>query len=243
MSQHRPGEQPTPRAREVVRVVVVDHNALARRGLCEVLGEAGGLTVVGQATTAAEAIQLIFTVKPDMVLLDVTLPDGSGAKVCRTVQARLPWIRVLMMTSLDDQEVLQASLQAGAAGVALKGIRAPALIAAVRAVAAGRSLHQQTDSSGFLGREAGVSPARKTLATLSPQEHRVLGAVIDGLTNRQIGQRLGLPEPTVKNHVTSLLSKLGARHRTHAAVIGVSAVSTSSPPRHRPHELPPGPPE
>jgi two-component system response regulator DevR len=222
---------------------VVDDNALARRGLCEVLGEAGGLTVVGQATTAAEATQLIFSVNPDMVLLDVALPDGSGVEVCRTVLARHPSIRVLMLTSFEDQEVLQASLRAGAAGVALKEIRSPALIAAVRAVAAGRSLHQQADRSGFLGR---VGPPRGTghkLAALSLQEHRVLGGVIDGLTNRQIGQRLGLADQTVKNHVASLLHKLGARHRTHAAVIGESAVSTSPPPRHPPRELSPDLPE
>jgi DNA-binding NarL/FixJ family response regulator len=224
-----------------VRVVVVDDNSLARRGLCEVLGEAGGLTVVGQATTVSEANQLIFSVKPDVVLMDVALPDGSGVEVCRTVRARHPWIQILMLTSSEDQEALQVALEAGAAGVALKEIRGSALIAAVRAVAAGRSLHRQADRSGFLGRRAAASRSGQTLAALSPQEHRVLGGVIDGLTNRQIGQRLGVAEQTVKNQVASLLGKLGARHRTHAAVIGESAVSTSLLPRHRPHELPPGP--
>lgn len=207
------------------------------------LGEAGGLTVVGQAATAAGGAQLIFRSKPDIVLLDVRLPDGSGVEACRTVLARHPFIRVLMLTSIQDQDELQASLRAGAVGVALKEIRSPALIAAVRAVAAGRSLHQQAGSNGFLGREEPPPGCGPTLAALSQQEHRVLGGVIDGLTNRQIGQRLGLAEQTVKNHVTSLLSKLGARHRTHAAVIGESALSTSPPLRHPPARRSPDLPE
>jgi two-component system response regulator DevR len=203
-----------------VRVFVVDDHELVRRGLLEVLLDAGDIEIVGECATAAEAVRRIPAARPDVVLLDIRLPDGSGIEVCREVRSRDPRVRALMLTSYEDHEAAMASLLAGASGVALKQIRSRALVEAVRAVAAGRSLLTMTDRAGLVGRLTGPAEPGHLLATLSRQERRVLDGIVDGLTNRQIGDRLKIAEQTVKNHVSTLLAKLGVEHRTQAAVLG-----------------------
>jgi two-component system response regulator DevR len=204
----------------MISVFVVDDHELVRRGLVEVLEDAGDIAVVGACGTAAEAVRRIPDTRPDVVLLDVRLPDGSGIEVCREVRSRDPQIRVLMLTSYEDHEAAIASVLAGASGVALKQIRSRILVAAIRAVASGRSLLTMTDRAGLLGRLGGPDEPGHLPAALGRQERRVLEGIVDGLTNRQIAARMHLAEQTVKNHVSTLLAKLGADNRTQAAVLG-----------------------
>ena len=213
-------QDPSSQADGMIRVFVVDDNELVRRGLLEVLVDAGDITIVGECATATEAVRRIPGIRPDLVLLDVRLPDGSGIEVCREVRSRDPRIQVLMLTSYEDHEAAIASAMAGASGVALKQIRSRTLIEAVRAVTQGRSLLTLTDRAGLLGRLARADEPAHLLAELSRQERRVLDGIVDGLTNREIGDRLHIAEQTVKNHVSTLLAKLGVEHRTQAAVLG-----------------------
>jgi DNA-binding NarL/FixJ family response regulator len=228
----------TPQSR--IRVFLVDDHELVRRGLCDLLLAAREVTVVGECGSAAEAVRCIPRIAPDVVLMDVRLPDGSGIDVCRQVRALAPSVRVLMLTSYDDRHALIASARAGAAGFALKQIRGEALIQAVRSLATGRPVTTHTRSPGILDDPSGMpdlqeasphspaarsagSGAGRSLESLSGQQQRVLQAIVDGLTNREIGTRLGIAEQTVKNHVSSVLAKLGVRYRTEAAVIGAEA--------------------
>jgi|NGEPerStandDraft_6_1074524.scaffolds.fasta_scaffold118788_1 two-component system response regulator DevR len=207
-------------AENPIRVVVVDDHELVRRGLSEVLEDAGDIAVVGECGTASEALRTIAAVRPDVVLLDIRLPDGSGIQVCREVRSADPSIQVLMLTSYEDEEAVAASVQAGARGVALKQIRSHELVEAIRNVAAGRALLTHSDRSPVMGRLQPAVEPEHMVATLSPQEQRVLDGIVDGLTNREIGKRLHLAEQTVKNHVSALLAKLGVERRTQAAVLG-----------------------
>jgi two-component system response regulator DevR len=203
-----------------IRVFIVDDHDMVRRGVNEVLTDAGDITIVGESATVADALRRIPVVLPDVVLLDVRLPDGSGIDVCRQIRARHPSIRTLMITAYGDHETELTAAQAGAEGLVLKQIRGPSLIDAVRRVAAGVSPPSRArlpDESGQIRRSR---TSDRLLATLSRQERRVLDGLIDGLTNRQIGNNLNVAEQTIKNHVTSLLNKLGAKHRAEAAVVG-----------------------
>ncbi len=188
-----------------------------RRGLRDLLEGADGITVVGESGSAAQGIAQILALRPDVALLDVQLPDGSGVEVCRQVRARDPAIRALMLTTYDDAQARMAAALAGAFGFVLKQIRGTDLIEAVRRVAAGQSMSDRPtapDASHLAG-----DPA---LGTLTPQERRVLDLIVQGLTNGQIGQRLGISEKTVRNHVTNVLRKLGLAGRTQAAVYAVT---------------------
>jgi two-component system response regulator DevR len=210
-----------------IRVFLVDDHELVRRGLCDVLAGARDVTVIGEAATAAEAVREVQRLAPDVVLLDVRLPDGSGIDVCRQVRAKDPSVRFLVLTSYDDREALVAALRAGASGFVLKQIRGPALIDAVRGVAAGRAVGAEVRAADPVAAVDAVDPAAREvdrlLASLSPQEGRILAGIVNGLTNREIGDDLGIAEQTVKNHVTRLLAKLGVRYRTQAAVLGAEA--------------------
>jgi two-component system response regulator DevR len=225
---------PSSQAGSTIRVFVVDDHELVRRGLLEVLVDAGDIAIVGECATAAEALRQIPQARPDLVLLDVRLPDGSGIEVCREVRSRDPRIRVLMLTSYEDHEAAIAAVLAGASGVALKQIRSRTLVEAVRAVAEGRSLLTLADRAGLLGRLAVTEEPGHLLAELSRQERRVLDGIVDGLTNRQIGDRLNIAEQTVKNHVSTLLAKLGVERRTQAAVLGEHVRWHTSSPRREP---------
>ncbi len=201
-----------------LRVALVDDHEIVRRGLRELL-EASGVEVVGEAGTAAEAVRRMPALRPDVVLLDMQLPDGSGVEVCRELRAMLPDTRVLVLTSYDDDEALFASVLAGASGYLLKQVRGADLVNSVERVAAGQSLLGPEVTARVLERLRSPGLQRDSrLAALTDQERRVLDLVAEGLTNRQVGVRLGLAEKTVKNHVSGVLAKLGLGSRTQAAL-------------------------
>jgi two-component system, NarL family, response regulator DevR len=205
--------------RPPVRVFILDDHEMLRRGLRTMLEEAGGFEIAGEAASAAEALQLLGSARPDVALLDVQLPDGSGIEVCRQVRTLHPQIRTLMVTTYDDDEARLAAALAGAAGFVTKQIRGATLVDAVRRVAAGETLLDDAASADAVrrARERRTDPR---MASLTGQETRVLNLIADGLTNRQIGERLSIGEKTVKNYVTSVLLKLGMSRRTQAAVFG-----------------------
>jgi two-component system response regulator DevR len=201
-----------------VRVFILDDHEMLRRGLRTTLEEAGGFDVVGEAGTAAEALRVVPATRPQVALLDVQLPDGSGIEVCRQLRVLEPTVRALMVTTYADGEARLAATLAGAAGFVSKQIRGDTLIDAVRRIAAGQTLLDDAAEAARRAPEARVKDPR--LAALTGQETRVLNLIADGLTNRQIGDRLGIGEKTVKNYVTSVLLKLGMSRRTQAAVFG-----------------------
>ncbi len=175
------------------------------------------IEVVGEAATAAEALREIPQARPDVAVLDVRLPDGSGVQVCREIRSSLPEVRCLMLTSFGDDEALMDAIMAGASGYVLKGIRGTELLTAVRDVAAGRSLLDQRTVQRAMERLRGGGGAEDRLAHLTDQERRILDLIGEGLTNRAIGERLHLAEKTIKNYVSSLLAKLGMERRAQAA--------------------------
>jgi two-component system response regulator DevR len=204
---------------ESIRVFLVDDHEIVRRGIANLLSGQGDIDVVGEAGTMAEALEGILAAAPDIAVLDARLPDGSGIEVCRLVRAEKPEIRCLILTSYDDDEAIFAAVLAGASGYVLKQIRGANLVDAVRQVAAGGSLLDPGVTERVLTRiRAGGEDNR--IASLNDQERRILGLITDGLTNREIGERLFLAEQTVKNNVSTMLGKLGMKRRTQAAVLG-----------------------
>jgi DNA-binding NarL/FixJ family response regulator len=203
-----------------ISVFLLDDHDVVRTGLRMVLEAEGDLRVIGEAGTAAEALARIPAVRPDVAILDVRLPDGLGISVCRDVRSSVnPPPACLMLTSYSDDDALFGAIMAGAAGYILKKVSGNDLVSAVRTVAAGGSLldsHLTTSVLRMLRGEDGPADPRYDL--LSPQERRVLDLIADGLSNRQIGEKLHLAEKTVKNYVSSLLHKLGFARRTEAAV-------------------------
>jgi len=175
---------------------------------------------VGESASAREAIRRIPALRPHVALLDVRLPDGSGLDVCREVRARDRSIRVLMITSFDDEQALLGATLAGASGFVLKQVRGTDLARSVRRIAAGESLLDTARTDELARRLRTPQPRDPRLATLTGQEQRILDLIVDGMTNRQIGDRLHIAEKTVKNHVTNVLVKLGFERRTQAAVFG-----------------------
>ena len=202
-----------------IRVFLVDDHEVVRRGLRELLSMESGLEVVGDAGTATEGVAGILRTRPDVVLLDGRLPDGSGIEVCRTVRAALPDTRALVLTSYDDDETLFNAIATGASGYLLKEVSGTDLVDAVRRVAAGQSLLDPSLTARVLARMRNGATVTDELAKLTDQERRIVVLVGEGMTNRQIAERLGLAEKTVKNHVSRLLAKLGLERRTQAAVL------------------------
>lgn len=202
-----------------VRVFILDDHEMLRRGLRTMLEEAGGLEVVGESGSAQEALRLIPALRPRVALLDVQLPDGTGIEVCRLVRTLDPSIVALMVTTFDNDDARLAAALAGAAGFVSKQIRSGALVDAVRRVAAGEILLDAAAAAEAV-RQARDTRADPRLAALTGQERRVLDLVTEGLTNREIGERLRIGEKTVKNYVTAVLLKLGVTSRTQAAVLG-----------------------
>ena len=203
-----------------VRVFLLDDHEIVRRGIADLLEGETDIVVVGEAGTAAEALARIPAVKPDVALLDARLPDGSGIDVCRDIRSSLPQVNCVILTSYDDDDAIFAAVMAGAAGYLLKEIRGSSLVDAVRAVAAGKSLLDPAVTGRLLARLRDGAPHDPRLASLTEREREVLGLITEGLTNRQIGERLFLAEKTVKNYVSGLLTKLGMERRTQAAVYG-----------------------
>ena len=201
-----------------LRVFLLDDHEIVRRGLRDLLESAGDLEVVGEASTAAEALRRIPATRPDVAVLDARLPDGSGIDVCREIRSASPEIRALVLTWFDDDDALFAAIMAGAAGYVLKQVRSADLVDAVRRVGAGQSLLDPAVTSRVLERLRSGPAEDPRLASLTPTERAVLDRIAEGKTNRQIGADLFLAEKTVKNHVTGVLAKLGMERRTQAAV-------------------------
>ncbi len=201
----------------MIRVFLVDDHEVVRRGVCELLESADDLEVVGEAGTAAEALQRVPATSPDVAVLDVRLPDGTGVEVCRDLRSLIPALRCLMLTSFNDDEALFGAIMAGASGYVLKEVRGSDLVESIRRVAAGQSLLDPLVTARVLERLRNP-PADALTASLSSQESTILSHLADGLTNRQIAEQMYLAEKTVKNYVSNVLAKLGMNHRTQAAV-------------------------
>ena len=209
-----------------VRVFLLDDHEIVRRGIADLLHSEPGIIVVGEAGTAAEALRIIPATQPHVAVLDARLPDGSGIDVCRDIRSSAPEIRCLILTSYDDNDAIFAAVMAGAAGYLLKEIRGSYLVDAIRQVAAGKSLLDPAVTERLLTRLREGAPQDQRLASLTDREREVLGLITEGLTNREIGERLFLAEKTVKNYVSGLLAKLGMQRRTQAAVYGADARRT-----------------
>lgn len=208
-------EQPNP-----IRVYLLDDHELVRRGLHDLLSSEPDIEIVGESGSAREATRRIPALRPHVAVLDGRLPDGSGIEVCRDMRAVDPSIRALILTSYDDDEALFASIMAGASGYVLKQIAGTELVDGIRKVASGMSLLDPALTQKVMDRLRHGDPQEAALAQLTEQERRILALIAEGLTNRQIGERLHLAEKTVKNYVSSLLAKLGLERRTQAAVLG-----------------------
>jgi DNA-binding NarL/FixJ family response regulator len=200
-----------------IGVFLVDDHEIVRRGVKELLETEPDIAVVGEAGTAASALARIPALKPDIAVLDVRLPDGDGVSVCRDIRSKMPEVACLMLTSFGDDEALFDAIMAGAAGYVLKQIRGTDLVGAVRALAAGESMLDPEAASRVMKRMRDQATRSDPLTGLTAQERRVLELIGEGLTNRQIGERLFLAEKTVKNYVSALFAKLGMQRRTQAA--------------------------
>lgn len=200
----------------MVRVFLLDDHEVVRRGLADLIGLEDDLEVVGEAGTVADALVRVPATRPDVAVLDVRLPDGSGVEVCREIRST-HGIPCLMLTSYADDEALFNAIVAGASGYVLKDIRGNDLVNAIRSVATGKSLLDPAVTAKVLERLRNPAKDDDRLAGLSDQEQRILELIGEGLTNRQIGERMHLAEKTVKNYVSSMLAKLGMERRTQAA--------------------------
>jgi two-component system response regulator DevR len=202
-----------------LRVLLVDDHEVVRDGIKALLWGMEDVVVAAEAGSVHEAVAVAERTQPDVVVMDVRLPDGSGIEATRDIRAQRPATKVLMLTSFADDEALFASIMAGAAGYVLKQIKGAELVRAIRTVGQGQSLLDPAVTKGVLDRLRKGKHLFKDerLARLSPQEERILGLVADGRTNRQIGGELGLAEKTVKNYVSSILAKLEVARRAEAA--------------------------
>jgi DNA-binding NarL/FixJ family response regulator len=218
--------------RRPIRIFVVDDHEMVRRGVRDLAAELEEIEVVGDADRASTALEGIARTEPDVALLDVRLPDENGIELCREVRSQHPGVRCLMFTSYSDDEALLNAIMAGASGYLLKFTSGDELVEAIQTVAAGGSL---IDRGAMQAAVAKMSrPSTKEALPLSPQQERVLELIVDGLTNREIGEKLNLAEKTVKNYVSAILDKLGVRSRTQAAVY-----RATDPERGKPEATPP----
>src|SRR3954447_11843357 len=200
-----------------IRVFLLDDHEVVRVGVRDLLESDGDIVVVGEASTAAEALARVPAVRPDVAVLDVRLPDGDGVSVCRELRSQLPDLACLMLTSFADDEALFDAVLAGASGYILKQVRGNDILGAVRTVAAGGSLLDPRTTARVIERLRDQAEKADPLAGLSDQERKVLALIGEGLTNRQIGERMFLAEKTVRNYVSNVLAKLGMERRTQAA--------------------------
>jgi DNA-binding NarL/FixJ family response regulator len=204
-----------------IKVFLMDDHEIVRMGVRDLLEAEPDITVVGEAGTAASALARIPALRPDVAVLDMRLPDGDGVEVCREIRSRMPEVACLILTSFGDDEALFNAVMAGAAGYVLKQIRGSDLVGAVRTVAAGQSMLDPQAAGRLMARLREQPKRDDPLAGLSPQERKILELIGEGLTNRQIGERMFLAEKTVKNYVSALFSKLGLERRTQAAAFAV----------------------
>ena len=201
-----------------IRVFLLDDHEIVRRGVRELLETNDDIEVVGEAATATDGLARIPAAQPDVAVLDMRLPDGNGVEVCREIRSREPTVQCLILTSYSDDEALFDSIMAGAAGYLLKQIKGTDLVDAVRRVAAGQSLLDPHVTSRVLERLRKGPEEDERLTRLTEQERKILDLIAEGLTNRQIAERMFLAEKTIKNYVSNVLAKLGMDRRTEAAV-------------------------
>jgi two-component system, NarL family, response regulator DevR len=206
-----------------MRILLVDDHEIVRRGLRGLLETEEDLEIVGEAGTVEEAIRRTGFDSPDLVVLDVRLPDGSGIEACREIRSSFPEVRVLMLTSFADEEALMSAILAGASGYLLKRIDSKVLIESVRRAGRGESLLDEEMVGKLFERLRGGKPSDPLLARLSDQERRILNLIAVGKTNRQIAEEMFLAEKTVKNYVSNLLTKLGMSRRSEAAAYAARA--------------------
>ncbi|MFJ3233649.1 response regulator [Streptomyces sp. NPDC086787] len=213
-------DNPADRTVTPVKVFLLDDHEVVRRGVHDLLDAEPDLLVVGEAASAEQALARVPALRPDVAVLDMRLPDGNGVSVCRELRSGMPDLACLMLTSFDDEEALLDSIMAGAAGYVLKQINGTDLVSAVRTVASGRSLLDPSATARLMSRlRRDASPRTPDFPQLTDREREILALIGEGLTNRQIGQKLYLAEKTVKNHISRLLAKLGVERRVQAAVI------------------------
>ncbi|MFB7619492.1 response regulator [Kitasatospora sp. NPDC056181] len=213
-----------------VKVFLLDDHEVVRRGVYDLLDAEPDLTVIGEAATVEQALARVPALRPDVAILDMRLPDGDGVTVCRELRSRMPELACLILTSFDDEEALLDSIMAGAAGYVLKQISGTDLVSAVRTIASGQSMLDPGAATRLMARLRGDTPAQApAFPELTEREREILALVGEGLTNRQIGQRLYLAEKTVKNHVSRLLAKLGVERRVQAALIATQATAVGRP--------------
>ena len=208
---------------------LLDDHEIVRRGVRELLEVEADLVVVGEAGAAEEALARIPAASPDVAMIDMRLPDGNGVEVCREVRSRNPEVQCVILTSYADDEALFDSIMAGAAGYLLKQIKGTDLVDAIRRVASGQSLLDPSVTERVLERLRNGPVQDERLARLTEQERKILDLIAEGLTNRQIGERIFLAEKTVKNYVSNLLAKLGMERRTEAAVFAARLTPTDKP--------------
>lgn len=211
-------ERLSPGGLGVIRVLLVDDHEMVRRGLVEILESEPGIEIVGEAATVRQGAARITATIPDVAVIDVHLPDGSGIDLCRRVRQNHPSVRVLILTGFDDDDAVLSAVIADASGYVLKSVRGSDLVASVRSVARGRRLIGPALAQRAAHRARSFSDADPRFGSLSIRERQILSLIAEALTNREISQRLGLSEKTVKNYVSKLLIKLGLEHRTQAAV-------------------------
>lgn len=219
-NQARPSAPRADDQAPTIRLFLLDDHEIVRRGIAEVLSEIEGFEVVGEAFSAAQALPRVLACRPDVAILDMRLPDGSGIDVCRDIRSAMPSTHCLILTSFDDEDAVLAAVLAGASGYLLKEVRMAGLVDAIRQAAMGRSLIDPGVIAQVIERVRQANGGDPRTAALTEREREVLDLMADGLTNRQIGERMFLTEKTVKNHVTSLFAKLGLQHRSQAAVLG-----------------------
>lgn len=202
----------------MVTVFLVDDHEVVRRGLIDLLSADPELDVIGEAGSVAQAMAQIPALRPDVAVLDVRLPDGNGIELCRDLLSRLPDLRCLMLTSFTSDEAMLDAILAGASGYVIKDIKGMELAAAIKDVGAGRSLLDNRAAAALMAKLRNAAEHSDPLSGLTDQERILLDLLGEGLTNKQIANRMFLAEKTVKNYVSRLLAKLGMQRRTQAAV-------------------------
>ena len=210
----------------VIRILLVDDHEVVRRGLADLIGTQEDMEIVGEAGSVAEALVRAPLVNADVAVLDVRMPDGNGIELCRDLRSQLPELNCLMLTSYADDEALVDAIMAGASGFVLKQVLGIDLINAVRTVGTGGSLLDPKTTAALMNRIRRERQEQDPLHTLTEQERAVFDLIGEGLTNRQIGERLFLAEKTVKNYVSHVLNKLGMQRRTQAAVLATEMRAT-----------------
>jgi two-component system response regulator DevR len=219
VTEQRQAARPAPPPARVLRLLIVDDHEVVRQGLVALLDRREGFQVVAEAGTVAEAIEQAERFRPDIVVMDVRLPDGSGIEACREIRAELPETKIVMLTSFPDEEAVLSAIVAGASGYLLKQVRARDLVAALEAVGRGESLLDPAVTEKVLERVRRIATGTYTdeLAQLTSQEQKILLLVAEGKTNKEIASDIFLSDKTVKNYVSSILSKLNLERRAQAA--------------------------